>query len=222
MLLLLFSSSSKCMFQYTHSPLFRCRNMSKKIINKCNMCEADSLQPTAHLYFLHIHRFPGIILFIIVSSARHVHICMCVCVSINSNLLVTGYRPLNDHCIVHCVEPIGPHRRMRLVKVRECVCAPMHARRKNGELSWASFIVFTIQAHTNTNPQVMCALFPTKMTIWYCCEKKERYDTDAHQNSLEHRKSDQCLPHHLCASCFATSTTLERRASGQAFFVVGP
>lgn len=67
------------------------------------------------------------------------------------------------------------------------------------------------RAHTNTNPQDMCALFSVKMTIWYCYEKKERYETNV--CLLEPSSTGYVI----CVSRFATSTTIKLRASGQAF-----
>lgn len=79
------------------------------------MWKADIVRNEPHIYVLSdtkidsvghniesSKRFRGIILFIIVSSA-HVH----VHVSINGIILVTCYRPVNGHCIVHCAESLA-------------------------------------------------------------------------------------------------------------------
>lgn len=126
-------------------------------------------------------------LFYLLSSHRHYYRAH-VYVSINSNLLVTGYfKAARNHfrCTVAIVLNHGSPKYKcvpcAVLSWRANESARQRERGKKSDLSRASFIVFIIiiriQTRTNTNPQVMCALFSSKMTIWYCCEKKERYDT---------------------------------------------
>lgn len=97
-------------------------------------------------------------------------------VSINGIVLVTCYRPVNGHCIVHCAESLA----------HIGVCSEWPVEKKKLSRGHRSLSSHT-WAYTKTNPQVMCALFSTKMTIWYCSEKEVAMRYTLH--TLDHSSS---------------------------------
>lgn len=112
----------------------------------------------------------GIILFIIVSSA-------CVMSKFLSTATGSRYRPPVGHCIDHCAASSA----LDWSKYNN----------KRQKKALVGIVRYYLRRPTQARIELLirrsCA--HTQMTIWYCCEKKRRYET----RTLEHRKSGEYL-----------------------------